>query len=342
MTKRGALRYLSRALALALGVGILAAWIHHAGWAQFGRIIKRTSPAWLAAALAVYAASWFFRTWRLARLTAAAGPKITPWVLFKLHVSGYALNTLLPAKLGDVATIGYLKLKGTPIGPAAAIVVQTRLLDLLALVLLAVPAVLSGRGASIGWARTALLVSAVAVLAPILVTVFDSRQRLSRLFTRLGDAMGGFLKFAAEKATDAYEGYHKMVRDRRLLAVSVGLSLVIWLLDGLTCYMVTIATDTTIGAGVVILAIALANVGKTIPATPGSVGIYESILAGVLVLFGVASDVAIAIAILDHVIKKAFTLGVGLPATATLGVTLEQIQDLARRRGRETPNEATD
>jgi len=56
------------------------------------------------------------------------GKNIGIFDLFKLYISGYALNVMLPAKLGDVATVGYLKMKGVHIGRSAAIILQTRIL----------------------------------------------------------------------------------------------------------------------------------------------------------------------------------------------------------------------
>ena len=67
-----------------------------------------------------------------------------------------------------------------------------------------------------------------------------------------------------------------------------------------------------------IFAVSIANMGKAIPATIGGIGVYESILAAILVSLGNSFDVAIVTAILDHFIKKAFTLGFGIPATLGL------------------------
>ncbi|GAI16545.1 unnamed protein product, partial [marine sediment metagenome] len=124
-------------------------------------------------------------------------------------------------------------------------------------------------------------------------------------------------------------GYHEIVSDKNLLVASILLSLMIWLFDGLTCYMVSIAVGAQISIIAVILAVSIGNVGKIAPATPGSVGIYESILVSVLIFFGVAFDVAVVIAILDHAIKKLFNLMFGVPATAGIGIKIAQIYEMA-------------
>jgi len=325
-----------RIIAFIIGIGILIALIYHAGFERFSDIILQTSPYWIATAVIVYAASWIFRTWRLERFTTHAGKNIRIFDLFKLYISGYALNVILPAKLGDAATVGYLKMKGINIGRSAAIILQTRILDVLALILLSIPAlILFSEKAAPNWIRTTIVICLFAVAVPIGIVVLDKNKVFSGLLDKLGNKFSHkFLKLAVQKTKDAYEGYHEIVLNKNLLVASILLSLMIWLFDGLTCYTVSIAVGTQIPIIVVILAVSIGNVGKSAPATPGAIGIYESILAAVLVLFGVSFDVAIVIAILDHAIKNLFTLVIGVPATAGIGVGMAQIYEMAgNKRG---------
>jgi uncharacterized protein (TIRG00374 family) len=286
-----------RIIAFIIGIGILLALIYHAGFERFSDIVLQTSPYWIAAAVIIYAASWIFRTWRLERFTTHAGKNIRIFDLFKLYISGYALNVILPAKLGDVATVGYLKLKGINIGRSAAIILQTRILDVLALILLSIPAfVLFFEKGAPGWIRTTIFICILFVAVPIGIVILDKNKIFAGLLDKLGNKISHkFLKLAVEKTKDAYESYHEIVLNKKLLAASILLSLMIWLFDGLTCYAVSIAVGAQIPIIVVISAVSIGNVGKSAPATPGSIGIYESILAAVLVLFGVSFDLAIVV-----------------------------------------------
>jgi len=320
--KRGTKSWAYRIIAFIIGIGILLALIYQAGFERFLDIILQTSPYWIATAVIVYAASWIFRTWRLKRFTTHAGKNIRIFDLFKLYISGYALNVILPAKLGDAATVGYLKMKGINIGRSAAIILQTRILDVLALILLSIPAlILFSEKAAPNWIRTTIFICLFLVAVPIGIVVIDKNKVFSSLLEKLGNKSSHkFLKLAVEKTKDAYEGYHEIVLNKNLLAASILLSLMIWLFDGLTCYAVSIAVGTQISIIVVILAVSIGNVGKSAPATPGAIGVYETVLAAVLVLFGVSFDLAIVIAILDHAIKNLFTLAIGVPATAGIGI----------------------
>lgn len=322
--------WIYRLIAVGVGIGILVALIYCAGLGRFWQIIAQASPRWIMVSVAFYTASWLFRTWRLRLFTNHAGKNIDMLELFKLYVSGFALNSILPARLGDVATAVFLRTKGIDMGRSAAIVLQSRILDASALVLLSLPVlVLFFEGFTPLWIMTAILFGLVVVVAPIGIVALDTHNRGSAILERAGSRFGHkFFKFALTKTRDTYDSYHQIASDKRLLVASMLLSLMMALFEGLTCFTISIAVGAEISIIVVIVAVSIANIGKSAPATPGGVGIYETILAGVLVLFGVGFDVAIVIAILDHSMKKMFNLLLGLPATTGMGFKMAQIYEM--------------
>ena len=321
---------LRRGLALGVGIGILVLLVYFAGFERFINVLRQVSPAWIAAAVLVYASSWIFRTWRLKSLTGPSGKTIRAFDLFKYHISGYALNSFLPAKLGDAATVIYLKMVGINLGRAVAIIFQTRILDLLAIVLLSTPAVILVLGRSApGWIVTTFIFCALIVAAPLAMVAFDRKRYTARIFERLGKKSGNrMFRLAAEKAGDTYQGYHEIVSDPLLLAGSILLSLGIWGLEGSAGFVVARALGVPVSFLPVLLAVTIGNIGKAAPATPGSVGIYEGIFAAVLVLFGVPLEMAIAVAILDHLLKKLFNITVGGLATIRIGLRPDQIREM--------------
>ena len=323
--------WICRVIAFFVGFGVLLGLIYYVGFENFLSIILQTSPYWIVASVIVYAISWVFRTLRLEKFTAHAGKNVKLFNLFKLYISGYALNVILPAKAGDVATVGYLKMEGINIGMSAAIILQTRILDVLALILLSMPAFIFffEKGTS-EWIWTTIFICILIVAVPIGIVLLDRNKMFSDILEKLKDRCSHkILKLLAEKTRDVYEGYHAIVSNKRLFVTSILLSLMIWLFEAFTCYTVSIAVGAQIPIIVVIFAVSIANVGKCIPATPGAVGIYEGIFVAVLVLFGISFDIAIVIAILDHLIKNLFILAIGVPATTSIGV---DVSELYRRR----------
>ncbi len=327
---------------LTVGIGILVLLIYHSGFERFWQLVSRVSLSRLGAAILLYALSWAARTWRLRLFTRQAGKELKIGDLFKLQVSGFALNVLLPAKLGDLAFIGYLKMRGIRLGRAAAIALQNRILDLLAVLLLALPgmfrlvrrSLVSSQSAP-PWAAVSFALGLTALVVVFGLVILDRRLKLSRLLRRWGEGKKTrWLRTAVSKIDDAYVGYHEIVRDRRLLGGSVLLSLVIWCFEALTCLTVVTALGRRISLAAVMLGVCLANVGKSVPPIPGGLGIYEGILAAVLVLFGLPFEAAVAAAVLDALLKKGFNLVWGIPATAVMGVQLKEVVRMAQKAGK--------
>ncbi|MDD1721993.1 MAG: flippase-like domain-containing protein [Methanothrix sp.] len=308
-----------------LALAILFVLVYSVGLGNFYRVIIYASPAGLISAVMIYSLSWILRTVRLDSLVKNVGANVETWELFKLYISGNALNVILPAKLGDAAVIFYLKMRGIGIGMSTAIAVQCRILDVLALLILSLPsAILLFREKIPEWISLMLVGSLIIAALPLGVVILSKTGNLPHLmnkkFTFLNKKKN--VSLFMEKARDAYFEYIKLASIKRLFAISLILSLFIWLLEILTCYANSLALGAQVPVLAVVLGVSLANMGKVAPATPGSIGIYESILAAVLALFGVPMELAVPIAILDHAIKNSFTLALGVPATTNQGLDL--------------------
>lgn len=317
-----------RALSFLIAAGLLLLLIRWAGLQRLAEILKRTSLAGLGGAAAIYAVTWAARTWRLRRFVSHAGRTVPAAELFKVHIAGYALNSLLPAKLGDVAMIVYLKMRGLTLARAAAIAVQLRILDLLACVLLCVPGLwLLFREDVPDAIRTPLLLCVLLLAIPLCGAALDRTNAFGRLLGRLQARWGRALPGRVlAKAGEAYADYREIVTSGWLFAASLGMSLAIWVGDALTGWAVAAAVQAPVGFGWMLFAVSIGNIGKVIPITPGAVGVYESVLAGMLVLGDVPPDVAVVIALLDHLLKKLFNLAVGLPAAADLGLQVGHLR----------------
>lgn len=315
-----------------VGIGILVILVLHAGWDKFIDVLSRTSLWWLSLSMLVYAFSWLFRVWRLERLVVQSSEGIAILDLFKLNVSGFALNIVLPAKLGDVATVGFLKMHGLKLGNAAAIILQTRMLDLLALVMLSSPCILLlSRRAIPNWLTITLLVCTCIIALSYMFVLVGKYGKLDSLLKSLeGKFRPACIKFTISKLQDAYKSYSDMASNGKLMSICIALSIAIWVFEAMTCQVIALSIDPKIGFLPILIAVSVSNIGKAIPATPGSVGIYESILVLVLVLFQVSSEVAVVIAVLDQVVKKFFNLLFGLPAATNLGLNVSQLFDQYR------------
>ena len=322
-----------RLLSASIGIVILALLIHFAGARRLWEVFVRASPAWLAAAFGVYATSWIFRTWRLKLFTS-----LGVLTAFKLRISALAINALSPTKLGDAAMVGYLKLNGIPLGRSLAVVIQIRVLDAMAVGLLSLSAlVLFAGGETPAWIIASLIVCMVFAVVPIGLVVLDRGKKLPGALGRLEERRKSkFARLVVQKIKEACSAYYQMVSDRRLLAPTILFSILIWLMDVFCARTVAVALGVKAPLAAVLLGVMVGNIGKSAPSTPGAIGVYEGIFAAVLALFGVPFEAALAVGMLDHLVKKLFNLALGLPATASIGMGFGEIRGLVDEWKRET------
>jgi len=95
--------------------------------------------------------------------------------------------------------------------------------------------------------------------------------------------------------------------------------MIIWMMDVLTCYLVSLMFSVQIPFMLILLAIVIGNLIKAVPITPGGIGTYEAALAIVFEIGGVASSTAFLIAVVDHLIKNLVTLAGGVASLYYFG-----------------------
>jgi uncharacterized protein (TIRG00374 family) len=332
--KKKTKRILIISLSIGLGIILILGLLRLAGFRQFFDILSNISPLVIIFALIIYSFSWLFRAIRLRLLVNRAGQPFSLFVLGKIRIAGFALNTLFPAKLGEMATIAFLRMEGIKTGPALAIVFLERIMDVSGLVLLSAPAlILSLQGKLPEWVIVVLIFGLFVVLASFALIILDKNRIILNFLNFL------CLKFSYKilrgvvlKLKEAYESYLSLASDGRLIPPLVFYSVIIWLLEGMVCFMICLGVGEKISLLAVLLSVAIANAGKAVPITPGALGIYESLLSVMLVLFGSPVEVAITIAILEQGVKKSFNLLLGIPTTVKMGLSFPKLFEIQTQK----------
>jgi uncharacterized protein (TIRG00374 family) len=320
-------QWLLHTVAVLFGLGIIGVWLLQIDLGQAWDSVRKSSPGFVALAILAYAFTWVFRTWRLACITKQAKQQIGFYQLFKLHIAAYALNVLFPAKLGDVAMIFFLRTKQLLLGQAAAMVLQTRLLDVAALVCLVFPVfiVLAGQGIPT-WVGSMVVAALIVLGVVVSLVVLDRKQRLlSLLETFYVNTSIWFLKKVWEKIAQAYKTYHELILDRKTLLTTILLSLCVWSIESVATYCLALALGLTLSWVSILITVALANLAKCVPITPGGLGIYESTFVAVFVFLGMPLESTVVLALLDPLLKKTFNVVIGLPIAYALGLDIKAI-----------------
>ncbi|MCL0029337.1 flippase-like domain-containing protein [Dehalococcoidia bacterium] len=257
---------------------------------------------YLVPAVGLYLASVWFRALRWGVLLRHLKP-ITTRRLYPVVVVGYMANNLLPMRLGEFVRSYYVgDREGISKTSALATIIVERICDALVLLLfigvitLFVP--LSGLARSFGdqsglpWPGLVTVVSvpfigafvAGMILAAYPATAIDLVGRLMRPLPRrygIGatEILGRLLQGLAP------------LRDLGLLSVLFTLTLPIWLAEAAVFYVLGFPfgldeAHENLGTTAVtmVLVTAIANIGSSVPAAPGGLGLFEIIARETLVL----------------------------------------------------------
>jgi len=312
-------QYVKHITSFVFGLCIIGALIHYGGTDNFILLISNMSKKIFITSICIYSISWIFRIIRLKDVTSHFKADIKLKDLFLLHISGYALNVLLPAKIGDVANVLYLKLYGMKIEDSLASVVFTRILDLLAAGIFTMSFIFIGLKEPIINKYVSLLVGSCFIIV-IGIVSFRKISIFSRIFNIIENKITfkltkGFISIG--KST--HVSLSNLFATRILLGKCILLSLLIWFFEILTLYFIALSMNIYVPIFYMIFGVALANIAKIIPATPGGIGLYEGVIVIVFSAANVGYNDALAVAVLDHLVKNLYLIVIGIPATSMIG-----------------------
>lgn len=266
-------------------------------WAQ----VQQANPLVLGVAFVLWYGSFIVRGWRWGFMISSSGIAAEPGRrvpplgdLAQIVLLSYFANSLAPAKLGDAYRAYLLRQDGgVPFSAGIGTIVAERIVDamMLVLVLGGAVAVVFG-GAMPAQASPTLALGAVVFCAGAagLVLLWVARDVILRLlpatfretYLRLQQALFGSLK--------------------RPLPV-FGLSLLLWLNDGMRVWFVSRSIDAGISPAVAILVAVMGALLTVIPFTPAGLGVVELGVGSILVsVLGVDPVVAGSIIVLDRVV----------------------------------------
>lgn len=268
---------------------------------SFWRILQQANYWWLALAVPVYFVGVWLRTVRWRSMLVHLSP-IPVARLFPIVVIGYMGNNVYPARMGEVLRSYVLRRNtGIPMSASLATVVLERLFDGLVM-LLFIFATLPFAPLPPIFGNLVVVVSAVFGLALAVFLALAARpQRLSRLYTLGVDGLaparwrpqlhGLFDRFII--------GLQSLRSPRELLAIALT-SVVIWLIETLTYWIVMQAFPFSVPFAVLMLMTAVVNLFTTIPSTPGYVGTFHAPGIAILMQFGVVQAIATGYTVVLH------------------------------------------
>ncbi len=246
-----------------------------------------------------------------------SGIKHVSWRrLYSPLIIGYMANNLLPARAGELAR-AYLvgQREGVSKASVLATIALERVFDGLAILLLLL--VMLPLLPPEPWLILLQLVAAgvfvgltVATLAMVIW-----REKVLRLIDRIGRRTPSRIQPVWQRVTallGLFINGLEVVRNGRLFAFSMLLSVLVWLVGAGEYYFMMLAFKVDLPFWAALAAICLVNLVTAIPAAPGNVGTFEATAVATFVAFSIESSLASSLAIAIHLVVFLPVIVVGL------------------------------
>jgi uncharacterized membrane protein YbhN (UPF0104 family) len=276
--------------------------------------IRSADPLIFAAGVGVYYAGFMVRAIRWRRMLIQAGVGDNDGVVLpttagmtEIMLLSWFANCVVPAKLGDVYRGFLLKRRcNAPFTTSMGTIAAERLIDLVVLVALLLTSglVVFGRHFPSG-TRNVVVYGGGTVLVGVVVVAIAWLLRdhiLERVPPRMVAPVSRLQVGLFENLRNPWQ--------------SAGMSLVIWVAEGIRFYFVAWSLNAMLPVSTALFLALVSSLATVSPLTPAGLGVVEAIVISVLPLVGVREDSAAAIAILDRIISYWSLILVGLPLYA--------------------------
>lgn len=276
-----------------LAAGILGFMLYSVR-ADLSVAVAHSIPAYIVVAVLICLAAWWLRGFRYRAIL--HGLSIWSTITFataSIFISQTA-NLVIPARLGDLVRVFILKHEySTTYSQGISSLLVERIFDVVTVALLGLISVLFVLDVP-QWFYTVIVIPLVAGIVFFALLIVAGRFQTKNRYIEMVLTM-----------LDEVRSVSLNLRSLLVLGIS---SIVIWILDAMVCMAVVLMFEQPLDPIIVILAIVIGNLIKTVPLTPGGMGIYEVAVAGVFVgLGGMPLATATLIAVIDHLIKNLIT-----------------------------------
>ncbi|ADO69675.1 lysylphosphatidylglycerol synthase transmembrane domain-containing protein [Stigmatella aurantiaca] len=276
---------------------------------KLGQLFLHAQPAWLLVALVLQAGTYLSTAFLWKRVLMRTGIHTPVLALARLALMKLAFDQLVPSGGigGSLVVARGLRKRGASSGAAAASVLVATLS------LYAAQAIALGASMLFLWSRHQVtdlmrwLVTAFAIVLAIvpvaLLLLTRHRSRPPGPWTRRVPGLEALLRALSEVPPG-------LLRNPRLLAEATLCTLTVFILDGATLVATLRAIGEPLALEGALVSYLLASVAETVSILPGGVGTFEPAAVGMLSVFGVPVEAALA----GVLLLRGFTLWLPLPA----------------------------
>ncbi len=321
-------------IGFALGALLLGWFLYTTEWSSFLAALARVHLGWVALSAIILVGEFVLRAIRWRILLAPVAPRATFRTLLSATLIGGAVNTLLPARAGDLARpLVAHRRTGVPLAPIITTNVVERVFDLvgllfvLLLALALLPKVQGPEGVLVENLRRYGLLLGMAGMVGMVALFFVARRkswlqpRIELLVTKLPARPAELINRVLGGLMD---GLAAMARPTDILA-AIAVSMVLWFNGALSIYVLFQAFDIPLPFGAsAFTAVALA-LTVVLPQAPGFVGVFHMAIERTLVLWGLAVSPAKGFAVVLWGVSFLPVTLLGLVALWREGISLSSL-----------------
>jgi uncharacterized membrane protein YbhN (UPF0104 family) len=257
------------------------------------KLVTEVRSGFVLAALAAFLAGVTTVAFRWRFLLAALGTRTSVWNTFLTYSAGVAVGNVNPARTvgGDAVRLALIRSRtNASMSVATASIVYDRLSEVPAIVVLAILSLASFRS-------SAFVIIGVLAAAATALLIGPVRRAIVSRISRWHHTLVG------------------IPLQRSTIVTIIGLSIVVWSFDLTRTTLVAAAFGVHLNPSQVATLAGFRLLGGLVP-IPGGVGVVEGSLIGGLVLFGISTETAAAITIVERAVM--YGCGTLIGATALL------------------------
>jgi len=280
--------------------------------------IGKARPGWILAAVVVSIIGVTMRSERWRTLFPRES-RPDPVPTFWATQIGLLANNVLPLRAGElVRTLALCRESGLRRTAVLATVGVERVFDLavIAALQLAIATQLPDAPVAHRFTLLALAILAVAAVVVAVLAIAPARRIAGSVLTRLPG-----LRQRSGVVIDSLRTGLAALRDRRLAAVALLWTLASWLVLTLAAWCVLRAFDLHLPWTASLFLLVAVTFAQAVPASAGSVGVFELAARSALVAYGVPPAVALSAGLVLHAVSALPFIALGAVGMARLGIS---------------------
>ena len=242
--------------------------------------------------------------------------------VFKALSIGYMINNILPAKVGELARMEYIKRKkGISRSFLLGTIFMERLIDLiLVLFIFAISLAFSQAGRAVFISNKWTFI--IFLLMVIIAVYFLSRPVN---FFRLLAFFPNKAKSYIEKVLLSFTESIHFISKRNLFIWVSFYSMIIWMLTLFSSFLILRGLNVYLPFYGYFFVVAVGVLGLVIPSTSGGIGVFHAMATAALVLLGVTPEKALTYAIIAHAFDFIPNVFIGLAIFVYEGLTIKNL-----------------